>query len=132
MNSLLKLARAGKRVRVLAAVAVLLFSLSLFSQVNTGTISGVVQDSSGAVIGGAMVTIRNVDTGIATALTSDTGGRYVVPNLLIGNYEREPPCGNSSCGPPRLPFPFSSVARCLLPRFPHTRAFPNSPCAHPI
>jgi hypothetical protein len=87
MNSLLKMARAGKGVCVLGVVAVLLFSLSLFSQVNTGTISGVVQDSSGAVIGGAMVTIRNVDTGIATALTSDVGGRYVAPNLLIGNYE---------------------------------------------
>ena len=87
MNFLLKMARAGKGVCVLGAVAVLLFSLSLFSQVNTGTISGVVQDTSGAVIGGAMVTIRNVDTGIATALTSDVGGRYVAPNLLIGNYE---------------------------------------------
>jgi carboxypeptidase family protein/TonB-dependent receptor-like protein len=87
MKSLLKMARAGKGVCVLGAVAVLLFSLSLFSQVNTGTISGLVQDSSGAVIGGAMVTIRNVDTGIATALTSDVGGRYVAPNLLIGNYE---------------------------------------------
>jgi len=65
----------------------LLCALSLFSQVNTGTISGVVQDTSGAVIGGATVTIRNVDTGIATALTSDVGGRYVAPNLLIGNYE---------------------------------------------
>jgi Carboxypeptidase regulatory-like domain/TonB dependent receptor len=87
MNFLLKMARAGKGVCVLGAVAVLLSSLSLFSQVNTGTISGVVEDSSGAVIGGAMVTIRNVDTGIATALTSDVGGRYVAPNLLIGNYE---------------------------------------------
>src|SRR4029077_4516994 len=87
MNFLLKMARAGKGVCVLGAVAVLLFSLSLFSQVNTGTISGVVQDTSGAVIGGATVTIRNVDTGIATALTSDTGGRYVVPNLPVGNYE---------------------------------------------
>ena len=87
MNFLLKKARAGKGVCVLGAVAVLLFSLSLFSQVNTGTISGVVQDTSGAVIGGATVTIRNVDTGIATALTSDVGGRYVAPNLLIGNYE---------------------------------------------
>jgi hypothetical protein len=84
----LQVARAGQAIYLLgAAVGVLLFSFSLFSQVNTGTISGLVQDSSGAVIGGATVTIRNVDTGIATALTSDVGGRYVAPNLLIGNYE---------------------------------------------
>src|SRR5437016_1775451 len=88
MNCVLNMLRAGKAINLFgAAVGVLLFSFSLFSQVNTGTISGVVQDTSGAVIGGAMVTIRNVDTGIATAITSDAGGRYVVPNLPIGNYE---------------------------------------------
>src|ERR1700720_3033843 len=87
MNFLLKMVRAGKGVCALGVVAVLLFSLSLFSQVNTGTISGVVQDTSGAVIGGATVTVRNVDTGIATTITSDVGGRYVVPNLTVGNYE---------------------------------------------
>ena len=83
MNSLSKTARAGKAIHVLGAIlGVLLFSLSLFSQVNTGTISGVVQDSSGAVIAGATVTIRNVDTGTARTVTSDEGGRYIVPVLL--------------------------------------------------
>jgi len=84
----LQIARARKSVCVLgAAVGVLLFSLSLFSQVSTGTISGVVQDSSGAVIAGATVTVRNVDTGAARTLASDEGGRYVVPVLPVGNYE---------------------------------------------
>src|SRR5437588_9413975 len=86
MNFVLNMPRAGKNL-LGATLGMLLFSLSLFSQVNTGTISGVVQDSSGAVIAGAMVTIRNVDTGIAKALTSDPGGRYVAPNLPVGNYE---------------------------------------------
>src|SRR5437870_8774043 len=87
MNSLLQVARAGKAIPVLGAVlGVLLFSLSLFSQVNTGTISGIVQDSSGAVIAGATVTIRNVDTGTARTVTSDEGGRYIVPALPVGNY----------------------------------------------
>src|ERR1700730_18358045 len=84
----LQIPRAGKAINVLgAAVGLLLFSLSLFSQVNTGTISGVVEDSSGAVIAGATVTNRDVDTGIARALTSDAGGRYIAPNLPVGNYE---------------------------------------------
>jgi len=65
----------------------LFLSLSLFSQVNTGTISGVVQDSSGAVIAGATVTIRHVDTGTARTVTSDEGGRYIAPVLPLGNYE---------------------------------------------
>src|SRR5207245_2654273 len=88
MNSLSKTARAGKAIHVLGAIlGVLLFSLSLFSQVNTGTISGVVQDSSGALIAGATVTVRNVDTGTARSVTSDEGGRYIVPVLPLGNYE---------------------------------------------
>src|SRR5438309_11792068 len=33
-----------------------------------------------------MVTVRNVDTGAARTLTSDEGGRYVVPVLPVGNY----------------------------------------------
>src|SRR5260370_27316519 len=88
MNSLLKVARAEKAINVLGAtLGVLFLSLSLFSQVNTGTISGVVQDSSGAVIAGATVTIRHVDTGTARTVTSDEGGRYVAPVLPLGNYE---------------------------------------------
>jgi hypothetical protein len=87
MNSLLKMTRDGKAAIMLGAIlGVLLFSPSLFSQVNTGTIFGIVQDSSGAVIAGATVTIRNVDTGTARTVTSDEGGRYVVPVLPVGNY----------------------------------------------
>ena len=86
MNFVLNMPRAGKNL-LGATLGVLLFSLSLFSQVNTGTISGVVQDTSGAVIAGAMVTIRNVDTGAVRTLTSDEGGRYIAPVLPLGNYE---------------------------------------------
>jgi len=88
MNSLWKMARGGKAINVLGAIlGVLLLWLSSFSQVNTGTISGVVQDTSGAVIAGAAVTIRNVDTGTARTVMSDEGGRYVAPVLPLGNYE---------------------------------------------
>ena len=88
MKSVLNMLRAGKAINLLGAtLGVLLFSLSLFSQVNTGTISGVVEDSSGAVIAGATVTVRNVDTGAARTVTSDEGGRYITPVLPVGNYE---------------------------------------------
>src|SRR5712692_5765148 len=59
------------------------------AQVSTGTISGVVQDPSGAAIPGAMVTLRNVDTGASRTLTTDAGGRYIAPDLTLGNYEEE-------------------------------------------
>jgi hypothetical protein len=64
----------------------LLFSSVVFAQ-GTGSISGVVQDESGAVVPGATVTVTNVDTGIASTYTTDATGGYHVPSLNPGNYE---------------------------------------------
>lgn len=57
------------------------------AQNSTGTINGVVRDSSGAVIDKAAVTIFNSDTGIVVRkLTTDRSGRYEAPALRVGNY----------------------------------------------
>ena len=48
---------------LLVLISVILDAGLVFAQVNTGTISGVVQDASGAAIPGAMVTVKDVDTG---------------------------------------------------------------------
>jgi len=69
------------------AIGVILGALTVSAQVSTATISGVVQDQSGASIAGAMVTIRNVDTGAVRTITSDAGGRYTAPDLPLGGYE---------------------------------------------
>src|SRR2546422_208731 len=73
-------------------VPVLLMCLLLgghlvYAQVTTGTISGVVQDATGAVIPGVTVTAKNLGTGIARTITTDEGGRYAAPNLTLGDYE---------------------------------------------
>src|SRR5438128_5201081 len=68
-------------------ISVILGGHLVSAQVTTGTISGVVQDTTGAVIPGVSVTVRNLDTGIARTLTTDEGGRYTVPDLTLGNYE---------------------------------------------
>ncbi|MBI4464772.1 MAG: TonB-dependent receptor, partial [Acidobacteria bacterium] len=57
------------------------------AQVTTGTIMGTVSDSTGAVIPGSSVTIRNVETGIIRTATTGAAGRYRVPQLGLGNYE---------------------------------------------
>jgi Carboxypeptidase regulatory-like domain/TonB-dependent Receptor Plug Domain len=64
----------------------LLFSCLGIAQTG-GTISGSVSDSTGALIPGASVTIKNVDTGLARELVSDEQGRYSAPNLPVGPYE---------------------------------------------
>lgn len=74
---------------VLVLVAVCsLFVISASAQNLTGTINGVVEDSSGAVIPGAEVIITNVGTGvIERSLKADSGGRYEAPALLAGTYQ---------------------------------------------
>jgi hypothetical protein len=57
------------------------------SQTVTGSISGQVTDSTGAVISGAQVVAHNLATGVdSTAATNDTGN-YSIRFLPIGQYE---------------------------------------------
>ena len=55
----------------------------------TGTISGVVTDSSGAVVPGATVIARNTQTGVETKVTTDAKGFYSLPSLPVGTYNLE-------------------------------------------
>jgi Carboxypeptidase regulatory-like domain/TonB-dependent Receptor Plug Domain len=66
-------------------VLLLAFSSSLIAQ-NTGSISGVVTDPSGAVVDGASVTVTNVGTNSTRSVTSNSSGFYSVPNLVPGTY----------------------------------------------
>jgi Carboxypeptidase regulatory-like domain/TonB dependent receptor len=57
--------------------------------VETGTITGVVRDNSGAVIPKAQVTIRNTATGLGNSTVTDSQGLYVSPPLDPGDYNVE-------------------------------------------
>lgn len=50
-------------------------------------LAGLVSDDSGAVVVGARVTARNVQTGVTTAATTGDAGNYLFPALLPGGYE---------------------------------------------
>jgi carboxypeptidase family protein/TonB-dependent receptor-like protein len=49
-------------------------------------VSGVVKDSSGAVLPGVEVTITKTDTGTTRTVFTGADGRYVLPNLPVGPY----------------------------------------------
>jgi hypothetical protein len=51
-----------------------------------GTISGVVTDPSGAVVPNATVKVTNVDTNVATTLTTNSVGVYIATSLNPGVY----------------------------------------------
>ena len=57
-----------------------------WAQVTTGTISGTVKDTSGAVLPGAKVVVLNEGTGISRTVETDAAGRYSAPSLSLGNY----------------------------------------------
>src|SRR5688500_6697695 len=71
----------------------LLAAAVLYAQSFTGTISGLVTDSSGAVIPGAQVTVLNVGTNVRSTATTDTSGSYTVPLLPRGDYRLEVSAG---------------------------------------
>src|SRR5437867_174968 len=67
-------------------LSVFLISVPVFSQANMGRILGSITDSSGAVIGGARVTVTDVERGTSRVLTTDEAGAYNAPSLLPGTY----------------------------------------------
>ncbi|MGH9329280.1 MAG: carboxypeptidase regulatory-like domain-containing protein, partial [Vicinamibacterales bacterium] len=67
--------------------ALLACAASAAAQTFTGTLSGIVRDSSGAVMPGVTVTVKNVATGVARSVSSDPEGRYHVVNLDPGVYD---------------------------------------------
>jgi len=81
-----------------AVVTILLAGLFIgqptFAQVDTGSISGTVRDSSGAVIPSATVTATNTGTSLARTVQSAADGGYVVPSLTPGIYDVKITSGN--------------------------------------
>ncbi|HEY3139165.1 MAG TPA: carboxypeptidase regulatory-like domain-containing protein [Blastocatellia bacterium] len=78
-----------KRLLVsMISLAVLILSLvtPLFAQAPTGTITGTVTDTNGAVIAGAKVTITEKATGREIPLTTNADGIFEARALLSGEY----------------------------------------------
>ena len=72
---------------LVAVVFTTLGVLPLAAQVDTGSITGAVTDSSGAVVGGAKVTIINEGTGTTLSTTTGTEGIYNFSPVRIGSYK---------------------------------------------
>ncbi len=56
------------------------------TQMTTGTIQGTVTDANGAIVPGASIEIKNIETNFARSLTTDDGGRFVALALPPGKY----------------------------------------------
>jgi hypothetical protein len=74
------------------ALAVMLFGLLLsglpaLAQLDTGSISGTVTDSSGSAVKGAAITAKETSTGTTYKTVSSATGYYVFPSVRTGTYE---------------------------------------------
>jgi Carboxypeptidase regulatory-like domain len=71
---------------VIVVVAVALAASPAFGQAESGTISGTVRDSTGAVIPGATVIIKNAGTSMQRTTQTGSLGQYSIAGLPTGNY----------------------------------------------
>src|SRR5215467_12164084 len=77
------------RSSLVFAVGILLGTLPLHAQVDTGSITGTVTDASGAVVNAAKVTLTNEGTGVNLSVNTGSDGTYTFSPVRIGSYKIE-------------------------------------------
>ncbi len=70
----------------LMIATLLLFAARVSAQTDQGAITGIVQDTSGAMIPNAQISVTNVDTGLVLQSRTNAGGVFMFSPLKIGNY----------------------------------------------
>ncbi|MGH9575153.1 MAG: carboxypeptidase-like regulatory domain-containing protein, partial [Candidatus Acidiferrales bacterium] len=76
-----------KRIRVLCfALGLVFLVVSGARAQETADIVGTVTDASGAVLPGAMITLRNTGTNVSRTSTTSASGDYVFNLLQVGTY----------------------------------------------
>jgi len=78
------------RSKLVLGLCVFLFPTVLWAQaISTSQVRGVVQDSTGAAVAGATITITQTATGAVRTTTSAGDGAYGLPDLAVGRYRLE-------------------------------------------
>jgi hypothetical protein len=75
-----------KRLVCTCALLLLVSAVCVLAQTTNGSIQGTVTDPSGATVGGAKVTARNLGTGLTISTVTTDPGLYSLPNLPPGQY----------------------------------------------
>ncbi len=78
---------AFRRLSVLWLLVLVVGAGPVLAQSTTGSIQGVITDNQDAVIPGATVTVRHVETNTARTLMTETNGGYRFLNMPVGEYE---------------------------------------------
>ena len=70
-----------------AWIGLILTAAPAFSQVLYGTLTGTVEDGTGAVVPGASITVKNAAVGVSRQADASAAGSYTFTNLTPGIYE---------------------------------------------
>src|SRR5881397_158643 len=73
--------------RLLLAIVILTAGRDFACAQVTATISGKVEDASGAAVGGAIVAVKNVETGATRTVMTDEMGNYRALSLPVGSHD---------------------------------------------
>src|SRR5213593_687551 len=68
-------------------VLIALFAAVVLGQGERAAVTGVVADPTGAIIVGANISVRNVETNIVSNTLTNSAGIYLLPALPAGQYE---------------------------------------------
>ena len=81
------MSRSKSFVFMLALMLVVGLAGAALAQTETGRVSGVIADASGAIVPSATITLKSVGAGTVRTTVSDEAGRYLIANINPGNYE---------------------------------------------
>lgn len=79
--------RSAATQLLLASLALLLSSLTVYAQTTAGRVLGTLTDQSGAAVSGGTVVVSDVQRGTSRAVITDESGNYAVANLQPGTYK---------------------------------------------
>jgi len=86
MVELFRPARRFPCVFAIPFLAILVLTPRAWGQGASGTITGTISDETGGILPGAIVSIKNVDTGATRELVTGENGRFRAPDLPPGPY----------------------------------------------
>jgi len=80
--------RRGRTGLIFSSLVMLMmmFCAQAFGQLDQGSVTGLVQDTSGAAVKGASVTLTNTDTGLELYATSNASGIFIFSPVKVGHY----------------------------------------------
>jgi carboxypeptidase family protein/TonB-dependent receptor-like protein len=75
------------RVPQIALILFLSAASGAFAQITAATVSGSIKDSTGGVLPGVDIVVKNLETGVARSAVTDVSGAFTITGLAPGRYE---------------------------------------------